>query len=173
MGGDGGPPLPAEAAPTAAAGFNQRELFERGFTVVRGAVPLEACRRACSLLDEYLGPPGASVADHVERVQGWPLAKQYAGGSQRCPPPDASPAVKAAFWADAPPYLQSNSYRHDVRHPIRDQCMAGLITQAQVDVQKQALGIRASGAGSLKLLQQFLIRTDYQPPPCESSPCTR
>ena len=34
----------------------------------------------------------------------------------------------------------------------------------QVEAQKQALGIRAAAgvAGSLKLMQQFLIRSDYQ-----------
>ena len=48
------------AAAAAAAAFDRAELHARGFTIVRGAVPLGACARARALLDDYLGPPGAT-----------------------------------------------------------------------------------------------------------------
>ena len=156
----------------AAVDFDKEELLAQGFTIVRGAVPLGACRRACELLDDYLGPRGKSVADHIE-AKGWPLCTQYVD-NPRVPPP---PADQQAFWATAPPFFQSHNYRHDIRHPIHEPVMAELITPAQVDAQKSALGIGGGhgaaqpGLGSLKLMQQFLIRTDYQPPPCESPSC--
>ena len=46
------------------------------------------------------------------------LSKQYNDNPRV--PPGASAAETSEFWAAAPPFLQSNNYRHDIRHPIRD-----------------------------------------------------
>lgn len=138
------------------------ELRRTGFCIVRRVVGIDACRAACALIDDHLGPPGKSVEQYVNS-KGWELSKQYNGNPR--PPPDAD----CEWWAAAPPFLQSNNYRHDIRHPIRDgPTMAGLITKEQVQVHTLALGCRAQE--DLKLMQQFLVRTDYQPPPYPEHP---
>ncbi len=142
--------------------FDLDELRRTGFCIVRGAVGIEACRAACTLIDDHLGPRSRSVEEFVQR-RGWELARQYNGNPR--PPLDAG----SEWWADAPPFLQSNNYRHDIRHPIRDgPTMAGLITEIQVQVHVQALKCQARE--DLKLMQQFLVRTDYQPPPYPAHP---
>lgn len=149
-------------AAAAAIGFDREELYAKGFTVVRGVVGPEACARARALIDDYLGPCGASVEAHVE-ARGWSIAKQYNDNPRVKPGVDSSD-----FWATAPPFLQSNNYRHDIRHPIRDPVVAGLITAPQVAVHAEAL--RCKQLSDLKLMQQFLIRTDYQPGPYAPHP---
>jgi hypothetical protein len=137
--------------------LDRAELAEQGFTVVRGVLAADVCRRARDLMDDYLGPAGASVESHVN-ARGWELNKQYNNN----PRADAS---DANFWATAPPFLQSNGYRHDIRHPIREPLMAELVTSEMVAVFRQALR-----SADVKLQQQFLVRTDYQPPPYSKHP---
>ena len=144
------------------ADFDMHVLRRTGFCIVREAVDIDACRAARVLIDDHLGPCGKSVEQFVQS-RGWELSKQYNGNPR--PPAEAG----SEWWAKAPPFLQSNNYRHDIRHPIRDgPTMAGLITSKQVQVHAQALGCR--NPEDLKLMQQFLVRTDYQPPPYPAHP---
>ena len=165
-------PLPTTSRAGRRDGRQLRVMFDRealrrdGYCIVPAVVSPAACAAACALIDDYLGPCGASVEAHVE-ARGWALSKQYNDNPRV--PPGATATEVHDFWATAPPFLQSNNYRHDIRHPVRDgPTMAGLITSPQVDVLATVLGCRAPE--DLKLMQQFLIRSDYQPPPYAAHP---
>lgn len=145
-------------------GVDWSEVQQQGFTVVRGAVPLDVCHRARALMDAQLGPPGESCKDHV--------AKLY-GGVQD----DRAWTKKAAAWPAAvgvaawdgigprPPEIATGGFRHSLRHPIRDSVMADLVTPAMVQIHKRLLRTE-----SLRMNQQFMVRTDYQPGPYPEVP---
>ena len=131
------------------------QLATLGYTVVPGIVGPEDCRRARELLDDIFGPCGESAEEHI-RAKGWELSHYL---TPRAEPDDA------AFWASASPFLQTENFYHDVRHPIRDSATAALINQRMIDVVGECLR-----SDDLKLLQQYLVRTDYRPGPYPERP---
>jgi hypothetical protein len=149
--------------------FDTAGLAENGFAIVRSVVTPEVCRRARELIDDHLGPRTICVEEHVQS-RGWTLTTNQTTSSYTSGKPRA-PASDHAYWSTAPPFLQSRNYRHDIRHPVRGNgagVLAELVTGPQLEACAQAL--RVSDPRELKLLQQFLIRTDHEPPPHTAHP---
>ena len=131
------------------------QLQNRGFVVLKGLVPKEACARARALIDRTFGPKGESAEDYI-RAQGESIS-HYAESR--------APAGDRAFWDSCGPFLQSKNFYHDMRHPIRSGVAAECIPPSLVAAMQTVL--RSS---DLKLAQQYWVRTDYRPPPYNDCP---
>lgn len=130
-------------------------LQSRGFVVLKGLVPKEACARARALIDETFGEKGESAVAHI-RSKGWELSHYTKARAS---------AGDGEFWSSCGPFLQSRNFYHDMRHPIRSGVAAELIPPALVDTMQTVL--RSS---DVKLAQQYWVRTDYRPPPYVDHP---
>ena len=136
------------------------ELLENeGYVVLKGLVPKAACARARALIDSTFGPKGESAVPYLHS-QGEELSNaHYVGGR--------APADDANFWDSAGPFLQSNNFYHDMRHPIRSATPAECLPPALVEAMQTAL---RSTRADIKLSQQYWVRTDYRPPPYNDHP---
>jgi hypothetical protein len=142
------------------------QIEEQGFTVVKGVVPKEVCRRAVRLMDDALGPPGRSCHGHIAATLGLLTESEARAKAEQTrdsqlikwPDPLGIAAWDGASEATRPPEIASGSYRHSLRHPIRDAVMADLVPPAMVAIHRRLLRTE-----NLRMNQQFMIRTDYNP----------
>ena len=94
------------------------EAFEReGYAVVRGFMPRAQTRALRALMDSTLGPPAERVVEHVAStfgaaVRGTDEERELYGLAAQQP------------GEPLPPVINSDNYRHSIRHPIRDPLMA-------------------------------------------------
>jgi hypothetical protein len=105
------------------------QLSSRGFVVLKGLVPKEACARARELLDDTFGPRGKSAEAYVHG-RGWKLSHYTQARAD---------AHDQAFWDSCEPFLQSNNFYHDMRHPIRSGVGAELVPPALVAAMQTVL----------------------------------
>ena len=111
-------------------------------------------------MDEQLGPPGESCDDHVASLYG---LQEDRANTAVWPEP-----LGVAAWdgvGPRPPEIATGGYRHSLRHPIRDSVMADLVPPAMVAIHRRLLR-----TDSLRMNQQFMVRTDYSPGPYPEKP---
>jgi hypothetical protein len=130
-------------------------LEDRGFVVLKGLVSKAACARARALIDSTFGPKGESAAEHIH-AHGGVISHHVKA---------RAPADDSAFWGSCGPFLQSNNFYHDMRHPIRSPVAAECIPPALVAAMEAVLR-----STDVKLSQQYWVRTDYSPPPYNDHP---
>ena len=133
------------------------EIESEGWTVVKGVVPPEVCQRARRLVDGLLGPPAEVVTDHIASST---IGLRKAQGQVEDPPwPGPQGICDWSGVGPRPPEVATHNYRHTIRHPIYDEVMAELVTDATVAIHRRLLRTE-----SLRLTQQAFVRSDYDPP---------
>lgn len=138
---------------------DMQAVEQYGYAVVKGVIPPGVCARARALMDAQLGPPAERVHVHVEQLYGLDDTNEGAAW------PGPLGIAKFDGRGVRPPEIASRGYRHSLRHPIRDSVCAELVPPAMV-----ALHSKLLRTDSLRMNQQFMVRTDYQPPPYPKSP---
>ena len=121
---------------------HERELAERGWTVLPSFAGRELTVAGREMLDRLLGPEPTKAVDDSRRQAGpWP---KYPVG-----PSDA-------------PVVTTGSWRHSVMHPINDPLPARLLAELPFVPLFQRL-LRCDDPRRLHLLQHMFVRTDADP----------
>jgi hypothetical protein len=87
---------------------HERELAERGFTVIPAFCPPALTRAAREMVDRLLGPAAATIPEERRQAGPWP---QF-------------PVLPADR-----PLVTTGSYRHSVMHPIHDPLPARILAE--------------------------------------------
>jgi hypothetical protein len=137
------------------------ELHTQGWTLVRGLVPCTLTSQARGLADAIIG--GSDAVERVPSERGQPGPWPAAG--------------------ETLPVITSSNFKHSINHPIDDSAYGfeGLLAKLllpMIGINRALLrcdsqGEKGGSAGGLRLMQQFLRRTDVGPPPhhgCSGGP---
>ena len=142
---------------------DMQAVEEFGYAVVKGVIPRDVCARARAFMDAELGPPAERVHAHVAQTYGLNEVEDTGDKWGKWP----GPLGIARYDGEGlrPPEIASGGYRHSLRHPIRHPVCAELVPPAMVRMHERLLRTE-----NLRMNQQFMIRTDYSPPPYPQTP---
>ena len=110
---------------------HERELAERGFTVIPAFCPPALTLAAREMVDRLLGPAAAAIPEERRQVGPWPEFPVLPGHR---------------------PLVTTGDYRHSVMHPIHDPLPARILAEPGFFALYQRL-LRCPDAAQLRLLQ--------------------